>query len=530
MIAAPRTMRQGLVMALAGIGSLQASGTELHATARAATSAEPVTACDSLRDVRMPRIRIRETERIAATSDTPAYCRVAGEIQPSVGFEIRMPEPAAWNGRFLVSGCGAFCGTVLPDQPGMRNAIQFAVKRGYAAITTDAGHRGAASTDLSWARDNPKAERLYAHAWVPPAAEGGRALLRRYYGRSESRSYFSGCSNGGRTALKTAQLYPRLFDGIAAGCSGANAVYAAGVLGAWLDRTLFDSSGSLTLARTKVPRLQAAVLAQCDALDGRKDGLISAPRRCDFDPGALQCVNAPRKEGAPAESDCLTSAEVEVVRRLYSGPRRLDDSSIYPGLPRGSEPDWTNWLLGTSQAGRPHVADLGTNYLRYIGFPQDPPLESSSREFDLETDIPKLEAQGRVFNAVEADLRRFRDGGSKLLMYHGLADGLTIADESIRYVESVIAEFGGRQHYIDSFLRLFLVPGAGHCASDFDPLLVLERWVEQGIAPDSILVRRSSTETAPEGFDVCAYRSTASMDVESPIPETEGECTARLRR
>jgi feruloyl esterase len=523
-------MRQGLLIAVAVIGSLLANGTELHAAATTATSAEPSTACDALRDARMPRIRVREAERIAATADTPAYCRVAGEIQPSVGFEIRMPLPAAWNGRFLVSGCGAYCGTVLPDQPGMRNAIQFAVKRGYAAITADAGHRGAASTDLSWARDNPKAERLYAHAWVPAAAEGGRALLRRFYGRRESRSYFSGCSNGGRTALKTAQFYPRLFDGIAAGCSGANAVNAAGVLGAWFDRTLFDSSGILTLARSKVPRLQAAVLAQCDALDGRKDGLVSAPRRCDFDPGELRCAEAPGKDGAPAESDCLTAAEVEVVRRLYSGPRRLDGSSIYPGLPRGSEPDWNHWLLGTSQAGRPHVADLGTNYLRYIGFPKDPALDYSSREFDLETDIPKLAAQGRLFNATDPDLRRFRDAGGKLLMYHGLADGLTIADESIRYVESVVAELGGRQHDVDPFLRLFLVPGAGHCASDFDPLLVLERWVEQGIAPDSIRVQRSSTATAPESFDVCAYRSTGPTRLESPIPEADGECAARLRR
>jgi feruloyl esterase len=460
--------------------------------------------CAALVEAAPTGVAIATSEEVPAPGGGVAWCRVAGQISPSIGFEMRLPVEH-WNGRFLVSGCGAFCGQVLADLPGYANSIDFAVRRGYAAITSDAGHQGSGPTDLSWAYNNPAAERLYAHAWVPRVAEAGRALLERFYGTRERFAYFSGCSNGGRTALKTAQLYPDLFDGIASGCPGVDAVSAAGVLGVWLDRTLFDREGQQLLSAEKIPLLAKAVLSRCDSLDGRVDGVLSEPQTCVFDPAVLECTHG------TMDRDCLTPAEVQVVEKLYGGPRNSAGARLYPGLPYGSEPDWAVWLLEPPGGGRPHVADLGSNYLRYIGFPKDPGPGYSSFDFDLDRDLPKLEEQGRLLNATDPDLRRFRDAGGKLLMHHGLADGLTISHESSQYVDRVVAAFGGWRE-VDRFLRLFLIPSAGHCADSFDPLLVLERWVEAGVAPDSIEVRlhakRRSTEEQRSKLEtrtVCAY-------------------------
>lgn len=441
--------------------------------------------CPEISKSPIPGVKVAIAEVVEGRSDLPAFCKVTGEFAPSIGFEMRLPMET-WNGRFLMSGCGAYCGELVPDNKGYANSINFALQRGYAATTTDSGHQ-ASRTDTSWAYNNETAERLYAHEWVPIAAAGSQEILQAFYGERESFSYFSGCSNGGRTALKVAQLYPDLFDGIASGAPGINATFAAGVLGVFFDRTLVDENGELILRAEKIPMLSRAVKDQCDALDGLIDGIVSDPWVCDFTPKALLC------EDDSEDTFCLTRAEVEQVTTLYEGMVDSQGDGLYYGLPRGSEPYWRRWLLGATAEGRPHVADLGSNFLRYLGFEQDPGPGYHSSEFNPDRDIPRLEAAARLFNATNPSLEGFRKSDGKLLMYHGLADPLTVPQESISYYERVIHQAGSVAE-VDGFYRLFLIPGADHCwgitghAVDlFDPLQVLEQWVERGEAPDQII-------------------------------------------
>ncbi len=452
--------------------------------------------CAFLAKSGLANVRIDVAEPVTQRKDLPPFCRVTGQIAPSIGFEMRLPMQG-WNGRFLLAGCGAYCGELVPDREGYANSINFALRRGYAATTTDSGHQ-APRTDTSWAYNNPQAETLYAHAWVPLAADASRAILHNFYRQKESWSYFSGCSNGGRTALKVAQMYPDLFDGIASGAPGINATYAAGVLGVFLDRTLVDKSGNLILREEKVPMLSQAVLYQCDSLDGLTDGLVSDPGACDFQPESLLC----RDEGDT--STCLTAAEVEEVNRLYAGAQDSQGQQVYFGLPKGSEAYWTRWLLGETASGVPHVTDLGSNFLRYLGFEQDPGPGYHSSEFDLDGDIPKLESAARRFNATDPNLGKLQQSGGKLLMYHGLADPLTVPEESITYYNSVVNHAGSADQVSD-FYRLFLIPGADHCwgvtgrAPDlFDPLQVLEGWVERDEAPERIVARQHVAVAGPE--------------------------------
>jgi len=453
--------------------------------------------CAALADAPPEGTRITLAEAIADREDLPAFCRVTGEISPQLGFEMRLPLDN-WNGRFLMSGCGAYCGKPLPERIGYSNSINYALRRGYAAVTTDAGHQAESSIVASWAYNNRPAEEMWAHRWVPLATAVGRALLRQFYGQEEKYAYFSGCSNGGRTAAMVAQRYPELYDGVASGAPALDVTYATALQGAWLDRTLLDEDGELILGPAKISLLRLAVLEQCDGRDGLVDGIVSDPMACEFDPASLQCGE--RIEGA----DCLTQVEVNELEQLYGGARDSQGRQVYPGLPYGSEQYWSRWLIGETD-GQRHVSDMGSIFLRYVGFEVDPGPGYNSREFDFDTDIPKLAAMAKLLDATDPDLRGLQQAQGKLLMYHGLADALVLPQSATSYYESVVREFSGADD-VNDFFRLFMVPGMDHCwaingyAPDlFDPLEVLERWVELGEAPERIVARQHAETGEFEG-------------------------------
>lgn len=458
--------------------------------------------CADLVEQLPANVRVEHAQWVDNHPGLPAYCRIAGTIGsilrpaneqtsgtftgPLIGFETRLPADK-WNGRFLMAGCGAYCGQVLPDRKGYANSINFALARGYAATTTDSGHRSA-STDTSWAFNNPEAEHLYAHAWVPLATEVSHRIVQLFYQRSASYTYFSGCSNGGRTALKVAQLYPELFDGIASGCPTVSLTDAAGIQGVFLDRTLVDDRGRLILGADKIPMLSQAVKDRCDHQDGLVDGLVSDPWSCDFDPETLACTG---HEDAAAIG-CLTPDEIGVIKALYRGAVDSKGQSLHYGMSYGSEVYWARTLVGASADGKHYLSDFGSEFLRYLGLKPDPGPQYHSRQFDLDTDIPLLQEQGQLFNVTEPDLSGLRRAGGKLLLYHGLADSLIMPEQSISFYQGVVAE-AGSENSVNDFFRLFLIPGADHCWGEtghapdlFDPLRVLEEWVEQGHEPDRI--------------------------------------------
>lgn len=455
-------------------------------------------ACLALSETQSEGIEVERAEVVDVAGDLPAFCRLTGVFSPSIGFEMRLPMDN-WNQRFLMSGCGAYCGEVEPDRKGYSNSINYALKRGYAATTTDSGHQSR-RTETSWAYNNPEAERLYAHAWVPLAAAASRKILEAFYGEQERYAYFSGCSNGGRTALKVAQQYPDLFDGIASGCPTVSLTEAAGIQGVFLDRTLVDAQGEPILHADKVPMLAQAVIHRCDSLDGLTDGLVSAPETCDFDPEWLKC------DDDAADTGCLTLAEIDLVKKLYAGAVDSRGSSLHSGMSYGSEPYWAKSLVGTTESGKLYLADFGSNFLRYLGFEQDPGSGYSSSQFDLDRDIPKLAFMGSLYNVGQPGLMPLQESGGKLLMYQGMADPVIVYQQAVGFYRQVVSE-AGTPETAQQYFRLFLIPGADHCwamtgvAPDlFDPLMVLEQWVELGQAPDRIDAVQHSEIGSAEGL------------------------------
>lgn len=442
------------------------------------------------------------------TDVLPKYCRVSGTIDQRVNFEMRLPEK--WSGRFMMAGCGGFCGALLPDKPGHSNAINEALKRGYAAISHDSGHQ-AKSWETHWATD-PEALELWAHKVLPVVAGAGTELATSLYGKEPRYKYFSGCSNGGRLGLQAAQRYPGLFDGIAAGSSIFELSGIAGLWGNWL---IANSQAGLNsrFPHAKLPFLEQMVMKQCDAVDGLSDGIIDDPRACQLDFTAATCpVSSMQQE------DCLTEQEAGLLNTLYGGVRNGAAEVIYPAVVFGSEHYADKWLFGAD--GQPAWGILASAGYRQMlaadlsiddipaGLPTDQMVDWISR-----SSIPALT------DAKNTDLSGLRKEDTKLLIYQGWSDPLIIPEPITHYYQQAAKEAGGLEQLAQN-ARLFMVPGWGHCwekpasaPDDFDPLLELEQWVEAGRAPEFMVARqRDMAGVVQRSRPVCAYPSVARLE------------------
>ena len=417
----------------------------------------------------------------------PAFCRVAATLTPTSDSDIKIEVwlPASgWNGKFQAVGNGGWAGTISYA------AMAEALKRGYATTSTDTGHTGAGG---SFALGHPEKFIDFAHRSEHEMTVKAKAIVERYYGRPPQRSYWNGCSTGGRQGLAEAQRYPDDYDGIIAGASANPRTY----LNAWqlsiAQAMLKDPAGFIPPA--KYPMIHQAVLAACDGLDGVKDGLITDPPRCRFDPKSLEC------RGHESVS-CLTSAQVSAARAVMSPARNpRTGEEIFPGLEPGTELAWAGLVGG------PEPVATALDQFRYVVF-KDPRWDWKT--FDLERDLALAnKVDAGTINAVNPDLTRFAAHGGKLLLYHGWSDGSVPPRASVNYYTSVVKTMGGPAK-TGEWVRLFMAPGMGHCGggegpNTFDAVTALEQWVEQGRAPDRIIASRVNGALVERSRPLCPY-------------------------
>ena len=474
---------------------------------------DPAGRCIAIAAETFAGVAIDLTAAVTDREDLPGFCQIKGTIDPNIGFEARFPL-ADWNGKYFQSGCGGYCGRVLADKPGFSNTINEALKRGYATITTDSGH-SAGIGDPSWAKDNPQAVAVYGHRVIPLTYQAGTDMTNAFYRAEPTREYFGGCSNGGRMAAMTAQRYPELFDGILGGAGVLNLSQSGGIYGSWVVQSNTDDQGDRILTRenfaAKIPLLEQEVIAQCDTVDGIADGIIAAPRQCNVDFDML-----PACDGGDS-SQCFTTSETDVLRAWYQGPRNSNGEQLQPGMPPGGERFVGFWFLDPDD-GVAIGNQLGGGYAKYLGFEGGTADDYTALDFDFDRDPARLTKSAESLDALDPDLREFRDAGGKYLMWHGWADALVLPDQSLGYYESVADEMGGFDK-IHSFYRLFMMPGHGHCweipadvPDQFDPITVLDEWVETSKAPDAILANASSPNTAvtPQLL-LCPHPATAQV-------------------
>src|SRR5215831_10009639 len=417
----------------------------------------------------------------------PAFCRIAAILRPSSDSEIAMELwlPETWNGKFQFVGGGGWAGVIS------YTALVAAVNEGYATASTDTGHKGG---NANFAIGHPEKVVDFAYRAVHESTLKAKAILTTFYDRGPRLSYWNGCSTGGRQGLMEAQRYPDDFDAIIA---GAPANYQTH-LHTWdlsvSVPALKDPAAAVSKEKETV--LNKAVLAACDAKDGVKDGLLNNPRACNFDVSTMLC-----KAGDSA--NCLTAPQVESVKRMYSPAKTSSGQIVFPGKEFGSETTWTAIAGGKSPAN----ISLGSFFVAY----QKADWDWSS--FDLDRDLKVVdETVGTIVNAINPDLSAFKARGGKLLLYHGWNDTAISPGNTINYYNSVAAKMGPKQ---DNWIRLFMIPGMGHCQGGPGPnqvnyMAALERWRESGIAPDHLEAFHVANNRVDMARPLCPYPQVAT--------------------
>ena len=455
-------------------------GTPSMAQATSATVDTPAGAqCKALSGADFSGIKDAPTQVIATkvvepAATAPAYCQVQGYVSPQVGFELRLPL-TNWNGKFMEVGCGAFCGDM-----GFIFLCANPLRKGYACIITDMGHKST-GLDGKWAYNNLQAQVDYGFRATHVAVLAGKAITEHYYGKAPFKSYYLGCSCGGRQGLVEAQQFPWDFDGIIVGAPAIN--YSGAFMDLhWKTRAVTDKDGNPLFSAADIELVHSAAIAKCDKDDGVKDGLIGDPRTCKFDPSELVCR-------AGAKTGCLSPEQVAAVKKFYSGPVTSKGERFPGGAMPGSE---TSEIGGTSiDAYQSGFANFSREFFRYMGFMPAPGPSWKSSDFDFDQDYKRLGMLESLYASTNPDLRKFKAAGGKLILWQGWADGTISPLSTIDYYETVERTMGGAAATRD-FFRLFMLPGVEHCwggegASVVDFLSYMEAWVEKNQAPDIMM-------------------------------------------
>jgi hypothetical protein len=481
--------------------------------------------CDSLASLKLGDATIRSAAVVAAGAfklppnagvgpfaapsfaSVPAFCRVEGVIQPSsdsrIEFEVWLPV-SGWNGRYHGEGNGGFAGSI--DY----GALAGAVIHGYASSSTDTGHQGGA-TDARWALGHTEKIVDFGYRAVHETAEKSKAIISAFYGSPAKHSYFSSCSNGGRQALMEAQRYPTDYDGLIAGAPAASFTH---ILAAFtMNLQALENDPASYIPPAKYAAIDAAALAVCDARDGVKDGVIDDPTKCDFKPATLLCKG-------PETAACLTQPQVTALEKIYAGARDSHGEQVYPGFEPGGQSGFAGWGLWISAA-KPEAslqyqfATQGGANMIYQNAAWD------FHAFQLDRDLKIADdTMGQRLNAVDPNLKAFKDRGGKLILYHGWSDAALAPVSTINYYQSVIAKMGAKP--TADFARLYMVPGMQHCGSGPGPdsfgttpaaphadggsmTEMIERWVENGTAPGKIVAAKLEAGKAVRTRPLCPY-------------------------
>jgi hypothetical protein len=480
-------------------------GPLLSCTELAAKAARPDTVYTSAVEVAAGPVTVGN-----AGVPAPAHCLVQGRMNErvsavdgqryAIGFEMRLPR--AWNGRFFYQANGGLDGAVVPAMGGIGGGgpASTALQRGFAVISSDAGHAGSMGPRFGL---DPQARQDYGYNAVAQLTPMAKNLIAQAYGRGPDRSYIGGCSNGGRHAMVAAARSAAQYDGILAGNPGFQLPKAA--VAQLYGAQQYAKVASATTSAGQ-PDLQSAftpaelqlvarrVLARCDALDGLADGIVSDVKACQarfrLDTDVPTCTGA-------RDGSCLAPAQKSALANVHAGARNSAGKPLYSSFPFDagiSGANWREWKFAS-----PQTRDAGAVAFIF----STPPLAERpgglpfALGFDMDRDAPLIEAASGVYRESAMDfmappeatkLDPLRQRGAKMIVYHGTSDPVFSSDDTAGWYERLQATHGGDAA---SFARYFPVPGMNHCSGgpatdQFDMLSALVNWVEQGQAPQSV--------------------------------------------
>lgn len=459
----------------------------------------------------------------AASGVRPAFCEVSGSFVTdaktgrTANFLAVFPD--SWNSKYLQIGCSGHCGNFYVSDPALTMITVTnqgypgeSIMKGYASFSTDEGHDTMAAGD--WAVKGPSqvdqsAIDDFFYRADKTLAKVGKAFAAAFYSQVTGsaqkivRSYFIGCSGGGRDALVATSLFPEEFDGIIAGSPYANmvgvAIQSEGIV-------LANSrSAEASVSPELLAKVNPFVKAKCDALDGVKDGLIQNPAACDF----LPSRDLPLCDGKIPADNCFTRAQIETISAAISAVTDEHGNVIQPGYTISE----LNVAMGIP-AGGISMAGLADAVMRVFVHKNDPNYKLDSMitfgsggsgsitNFHIivpqsEVALAESEAHMGIGGLPEAAASLIKQN-RKLLIWANLSDEKLTPYMSVNYYKRLAKLYGGYAK-LQKNARLFLLPGTGHCSmngcgpTSFDAISAMEDWVENGKAPDALVATQFAT-------------------------------------
>jgi feruloyl esterase len=453
-------------------------------------------------------------------TNLPVFCRIVATVstQPgeAVGVEVWLPV-SSWNGRFLGTGNGGFGGVIV------YNALAGGIQRGFATADTDTGHtggvEGAIGQPLAWAQSSIE---LYdwGHSSIHLMTDAGKQIVRAFYGRNASFSYYDGCSTGGAEGMEEAEFYPSDYNGIHAGSPGQD--YSHLMMSFLWGGLLPATNPAATLPQSTLNVLNNAVVKKCGGKQAVADGFLLDPRDCSFDPKTLQC------SAGQSPAACLSEPQVQEAERLYSPVTDpVSHLTLYPGFVRGGEEEWSliqGELVGAFA--QPLLANAVFDNPNW-----------NWETFNYSSDALLVDKKlSPIINATNPDLSGLQNHNSKLIVTQGWADALNAQTLPIEYFNSVVLN---QRSPIEislaetlKFYRLFMAPGMSHCGAGPGPntigpalevgstpptqinprrdvISALEAWVEQGVPPDELISTKYVNDNPASGVErelrLCPY-------------------------
>ena len=486
-------------------------------------AAVPATGADckvaALSALSVPNMTITSATDVPAVAPKPQYCDVKGSVTTSgegagpnsAGFEAMLP--ANWNGKFIFNGVGGLTGTFNSSANPVDRALF--LERGYATAITDTGHL---NTEPTWEFTSPGEPNTpkvidYFFRAVHEVTLAAKQLVKDYYHSTTiSHSYFDGCSNGGKMGLIEAMRFPNDYDGIISGSPWLDPVGTSmwslknvkALLDAYIPLPVFTTVG-------------AAIAKQCDPADGVTDGLIQDPAKCSFNPDALVPETLTQKQ-ADALKLIMKPVSDEKGNFIYPGSSvsnlgqtgfspagPLNERDTPPVDPAGAQP-WGN-------ATPPQNWNLATGVLLNLGY-YNPAVDLNNTIED--NGVVSAAALNLLYDRLGPDIPdnpskfgAFFGKGGKLLIYHGYDDLIISPYSSIWFYEDLAEQNGGYEK-LQGHARLFMAPGMQHCTGGsgpnaFDTLSALEKWVEKGVAPDTIVASHSTNGMVDRTMPLCKF-------------------------
>ncbi|KAF2787152.1 tannase and feruloyl esterase [Melanomma pulvis-pyrius CBS 109.77] len=424
-------------------------------------------------------------------------CRISLYVSTSNRSGINMEAwlPANWTGRFLSTGNGGLAGCIG------YNDMAYTASLGFASVGANNGHNGTSGGAFY---NNADVVADFAYRSIHTGVVVGKQISETFYGSCHKKSYYLGCSTGGRQGFKSAQDFPGDFDGIVAGAPA----FAFNNLTSWSGHfyTLTGPSDSPTFVPTSLwTVVHQDILAQCDALDGYADGIIEDPSLCHYTSANLLCTPASNS------STCLTPAQSATVDAIFSPLYAADGSLVYPRMQPGSE-ILASRIIYTGQP-FPYTAD----WFRYAIY-NDPTWNPATLNTTDYANAARINPSN--IETWNGDLSKVKQRGAKILHYHGLMDGIISSDNSPRYYEHVSKTMGLGPEELDDFYRFFRISGTGHCSGgdgasvigqninsvesvepERNVLMAMVNWVENGVAPEAVIGAKWINGTKSAGIE-----------------------------